>query len=96
MLVKPKATKHQYFIIIIMVIKKAPKTSGATGSSGNNGSGGTKGSGPSGGPDKAFNVIGTSIGATGTAEVVINPPLIAKIISLCGIPKDSMTVMFHI
>jgi hypothetical protein len=39
-------------------------------------------------------VIGTSIETTETAEVVIHPPLIAKIISLCGIPKDSTMVMF--
>jgi hypothetical protein len=39
-------------------------------------------------------MIGTSIGTTGTAEVVINPPLIAMIISLCGIPEDSSMVMF--
>jgi hypothetical protein len=39
-------------------------------------------------------VIGTSIGTTGIAEVVIHPPLIAKIISLCGLPEDSTIVMF--
>jgi hypothetical protein len=39
-------------------------------------------------------VIGTSIGTIGTAEVVIHPPLIAKIISLCGIPEDSTMVLF--
>jgi hypothetical protein len=77
-----------------MVIKKTTTTSGATGSGGNNGSGGTKGSGASRGLDKASNVIGTSIGTTGTAVVVIHPPLIAKIISLCGIPEFSMMVMF--
>jgi hypothetical protein len=77
-----------------MVIKKITTTSGATGSGGNDGSGGTKGSGASRGLDKASNVIGTSIGTTGTAEVVIHPPLIAKIIYLCGIPEDSTMVMF--
>jgi hypothetical protein len=77
-----------------MVIKKTTTTSGATGSGGNDGSGGTKGSGASRGLDKASNVIGTSIGTTGTAEVVIHPPLIATIISLCGIPEDSTMVMF--
>jgi hypothetical protein len=77
-----------------MVIKKTTKTSGATGSGGNDGSGGTKGSGASRGLNKASNVIGTSIGATGTAKVVIHPPLIAKIISLCGMAEDSTMVMF--
>jgi hypothetical protein len=71
-----------------MVIKKTTTTSGATGSGGDDGSGGTKGSGASRGfgasrgLDKASNVIVTSIGTTGTAEVVIHPPMIAKIISL--------------
>jgi hypothetical protein len=32
--------------------------------------------------DKAFSVIGTSIGSTGTAEVVIHPLFFAKIISV--------------
>jgi hypothetical protein len=77
-----------------MVIKKATTTSGATGCDGNDGSGGTKGSGASSGLDKTFNVIVTSIGTNGTAEVVIHPPLIAKIISLCGIPEYSTMVMF--
>jgi hypothetical protein len=77
-----------------MVIKKATTTSGAIGYGGKDGSGGTKGSGASRGLDKASNVIGTSIGTTGTAEVVIHPPLIAKIISLCGILEDSTMVMF--
>jgi hypothetical protein len=77
-----------------MVIKKTKTTSGATGSGGNDGSGGTIGSGASRGLDKASSVIGTSIGTTGTAEVVIHPPLIAKITSLCGITEDSMMVMF--
>jgi hypothetical protein len=39
-------------------------------------------------------VIGTSIGTTGIAEVVIHPPSIARIISLCGIREDSTMVMF--
>jgi hypothetical protein len=73
------------------VIKKTTTTSGATGSGGNDGSGETKGSGASRGLDKASNVIGTSIGTTGTAEVVIHPPLI---IYLCGMPEDSTMVMF--
>jgi hypothetical protein len=77
-----------------MVITKTTTTTGATGSGGNNGSDGTKGSGASRGLNKASNVIGTSIGMTGTADVVIHPPLIAKIISLCGIPEDSTMVMF--
>jgi hypothetical protein len=77
-----------------MVIKKPTTTSGATCSGGNDGSGRTKDSGASRGLDKASNMIGTSIGTTGTAEVVIHPPLIAKIISLCGIPEDSTMVMF--
>jgi hypothetical protein len=77
-----------------MVIKKTTTTSGATGSGGNDGSCGTKRSGASRGLNKASNVIGTSIGTTGTAEVVINPPFIAKIISLCGIPENSTMVMF--
>jgi hypothetical protein len=77
-----------------MVIKKATTTAGATGSGGNDGSDGTKVSGASRGLDKSSNVIGTSIGTPGTAEVVIHPPLIAKIISLCGLPEDSAMVMF--
>jgi hypothetical protein len=77
-----------------MIIKKTTTTSGATGSGGNDGSGGTKGSGASRVLDKAFNVIGKSIGKTGTAEVVIHPPLIAKIISLCGMPQVSTMVKF--
>jgi hypothetical protein len=44
--------------------------------------------------DKASNVIGTSFGTTGTAEVVIYAPFIVKIISLCDIPEDSMMAMF--
>jgi hypothetical protein len=68
-------------------------TSGATGSGGNDGSGGTRNSGASRVLDKAFNVIGTSIGTTGTAEVIIHPPLHDKIISLCGMPEDSTMVM---
>jgi hypothetical protein len=79
---------------LIIVIKKTTTTSGATGSSGNDRSGGTKDSGAYRGLDKASNVIGTSIGTTGTAEVVIIPPLIAKIISLCGILEDSTMVIF--
>jgi hypothetical protein len=77
-----------------MVINRARTTSGATGSGGNDGNGGTKGSGASSGLDKAYNVIGASIGTTRIAEVVIHPPLISKIISLCGIPEDSTMVMF--
>jgi hypothetical protein len=77
-----------------MVIKKTTTTSGATGSGGNDGSGGTKASGASRGLDKASTVIGTSIGTTGTAEVVIHPPLIDKIISLFGLPEDSTMVVF--
>jgi hypothetical protein len=77
-----------------MVIKKTTTISGVTGSCGNDGSGGTKGSGASRGLDKSSNVIGTIIGKTETDEVVIHPPLIAKIISLCGIPEDSTMVMF--
>jgi hypothetical protein len=77
-----------------MVIKKTTTTSGATGSGGNDGSGGAKGSGASRGLDKASYVIRMSIGTTGTAEVVIHPPVIAKIISLCGMPEDSTMVMF--
>jgi hypothetical protein len=65
-----------------MVFRITTTTFGATGSGGNNGSGGTKGSDASRGLGKASNVIGTSIRTTGTAEVVIHPPLIAKIISL--------------
>jgi hypothetical protein len=76
-----------------MVIKKT-KTSSATGSGGNDGSGGKKGSGPCRGLDKASNMIGTSFGMTGTAEVIIHPPLVAKILSLCGIPENSTMVMF--
>jgi hypothetical protein len=53
----------------------------------------TKGSGASSGLDKGSNVIGTSIGTTGTAEGVVQPTLIAKIISLCGIPEDCKMVM---
>jgi hypothetical protein len=56
-----------------MVIKKATTSSGATGSCGNDGRGGTKSSGASRGLDKVFNMIGTSIGTTGTAEVVVHP-----------------------
>jgi hypothetical protein len=67
---------------LIMVIKKTTTTSGATVSGRNDGRGGTKGSGASRGLDKASNVIGTSIRTTGTAEIVIHPRLIAKIISL--------------
>jgi hypothetical protein len=94
-LVKSKGTKKSFsIIIIILVIKKAMTTSGATGSGGNNGSCGTKGSGESSGLIKVSNNFGTSIGPTVTAEVVIHPPLIAKIISLCGIPEDSMMLMF--
>jgi esterase/lipase superfamily enzyme len=77
-----------------MVIKKTTTTSGATGCGENDGSGGTKGSGAFRGLYKASNVIGTSFGTTGTAAVVIHPPLIAKIISLCGIPEDSTMVIF--
>jgi hypothetical protein len=77
-----------------MVTKKATTTSGATGSGGNDGNGRTKGSGASSGMDKTSNVIVTSIGMTRTAEVVIQPPLIAKIISLCGIPDNSTMVVF--
>jgi hypothetical protein len=77
-----------------MVTKKARTTSGATGSCGNNGSGGRKGSGASSGLDKPSNVILMSTGTPLTAEVFIHPPLIAKIISFCGIPEDSMMVMF--
>jgi hypothetical protein len=77
-----------------MVIQKATTTSDATGSSGNDGNGGTKGSGVSSGLDEASNVIGTSFGTTGTAEVVVRAPLSAKIISLCGVPEDSTMVMF--
>jgi hypothetical protein len=68
-----------------MVIKKTTTTSGATGSGGNDGSGGAKGSGASRGLDKASNVIGTSIGTTGTAEVVIHQPLS---------PRSSLSVVF--
>jgi hypothetical protein len=77
-----------------MVIKKTTTTSGATGSSGNDRSGGINVSGASSGLNKASNVSRTSIGMTGTAEVVFHPPLIAKIISLCGIPEDSTMVFF--
>jgi hypothetical protein len=77
-----------------MVVKKTTTTSGATGFGGNDGSGGTKGSGASRGLNKASSMIGTSIGTPGTVEVVIHPPLIAKIISLCGTPEDSTMVMF--
>jgi hypothetical protein len=77
-----------------MVIKKTTTTSGATDSGGNDGSGGTKDSGASRGLDNAFNIIGASIGITGTAKVAIHPPFIAKIISLCGIPEDSTIVTF--
>jgi hypothetical protein len=66
-----------------MVIKKKTTTSGATGSGGNDGSGGTKDSGASRGLDKVFNMIRTSIGTTGTAEV-----------ALCSIPEDSMMIIF--
>jgi hypothetical protein len=59
----------------------------------NDGSGGTKGSGASRGLDKASNMIGKSIETTGTAKVVMHPLLIPKIISLFGIPEDSMMVM---
>jgi hypothetical protein len=77
-----------------MVIKKTTTTSGATGSGGNDGSGGTKSSGVSRGLDKVFNMIGTSIGTTGTAEVAIYQPLFAKIISLCSIPEAFTMVIF--
>jgi hypothetical protein len=77
-----------------MVIKKTTTTSGATGSSGNDRSGGINVSGASSGLNKASNVSRTSIGTTGTAEVVIHPPLISNIISLCGIPEDSTMVLF--
>jgi hypothetical protein len=70
-----------------MVTKKATTTSSVTGAVGNYGSGGAKGSGASSGLDKTAIVIVLSIGMTGTAEVVIHPTLIAKIISLCGIPE---------
>jgi hypothetical protein len=53
-----------------------------------------KGSDASRGLDKSSNVIGTIIVTTVTAEVVIHPPLIAEIISLCGITEDSTMVMF--
>jgi hypothetical protein len=77
-----------------MVSKTTTTTSSANGSGGNDGSGGTKGSGVSRGLDKASNLLETNIGTTGIAEVVIHPPLIAEIISLCGIPEDSTMVMF--
>jgi hypothetical protein len=77
-----------------MAIKKETMTSGATGSGGNDGSGGTKGYGASSGLDKASNVIGMSFGTTGTVQVVIHAPLIAKIISVCDIPEYSTMVIF--